>query len=107
MQRAAREEEEQMFPFRVVECVKSPDGHVLKSNREMRAAFRAHIRDRFAHCPHSSFQEFRCYLTDFPRLQEAEVASCEGVVTECKFRDSLKQVGLSKSPWLDGLPFKV
>ena len=34
-------------------------------------------------------------------------ASCEGVVTECEVRDALKQVGLNKSPGLDGLPYEV
>ena len=37
----------------------------------------------------------------------AEGASCEGVVTKCKVRDELKQVGLNKSPGLDGLPYEV
>ena len=37
----------------------------------------------------------------------AEAASCEGVVTECKVRDALKQVSLNKSPGLDGLPYEV
>ena len=37
----------------------------------------------------------------------AEAASCEGVVTECEVRDALKQVGLNKSPGLDGLPYEV
>ena len=36
-----------------------------------------------------------------------EAASCEGVVTECEVRDALKQVGLNKSPGLDGLPYEV
>ena len=43
----------------------------------------------------------------FPRLGVAEAASSEGVVTECEVRDALKQVGLNKSPGLDGLPYKV
>ena len=37
----------------------------------------------------------------------AEAASCEGVVIECEVRDALKQVGLNKSPGLDGLPYEV
>ena len=70
-------------------------------------AFRAHFRDRIARCPELPVQEFRCYLGDFPRLGEAEAASCEGLVTECEVRDVLKQVGPNKSPGLDGLPYKV
>ena len=38
-----------------------------------------------------------------PHLREAEVASCEGLVTECKVCDALKQVGLNRSPGLNGL----
>ena len=36
-----------------------------------------------------------------------EASSYEGVVTECKVHDALKQVGLNKLPGLDGLPHKV
>ena len=76
---------------------------MLRSNREMRKAFQAHFRDRFARCPNLPVQEFRNYLADFPRFGEVEAASCEGVVTEYEVRDALKQVGLNKSPGLDGL----
>ena len=69
----------------------------------MCGAIRAHFRDRFARCPELPIQQFRSYLADFsPLLQEAEAASCEGLVTECKVRDALKQVGLNKSPELNG-----
>ena len=73
----------------------------------MRDAFRAHFRDRFARCTDLLLQEFCSYLADFPRLGVAEAASCKGVVTECEVHDALKQVGLNKSPGLDGLPYKV
>ena len=66
-----------------------------------------HFRDRFARCPELQVQEFRNYLADFPRLGEAEATSCERVVTECEVRSALKQVGLNRSPGLDGLPYEV
>ena len=75
-----REEEVQMFPFHSIGSVKSRDGRVLGSNRKIREAFRACFRDRFAPCPDLPVQEFRSYLTDFPRIRGAEAASCEGVV---------------------------
>ena len=103
----AREEEVRRFPDRYIASVKTADGRLLHSNREMRDAFRAHFRDRFARCLDLPIREFRSYLADFPRLGAAEAASCEGVVTECEVRDALKQVGLNKSPGLDGLPYEV
>ena len=102
-----RQEELRRFPCRYIECVNAPDGRVLRSSREIREAFRTHFRDRFAHCPDLQAQEFRDYLADFPRLGEAEAASCEGAVTEYEVRSALKQVGLNKSPGLDGLPYEV
>ena len=103
----AREEEVRRFPDRYIASVKTPDGRLLRSGREIRDAFRAHFRDRFARCTDLPLREFRSYLADFPRLGAAEAASCEGVVTECEVRDALKQVGLNKSPGLDGLPYEV
>ena len=80
-----------------IEFVKSSDGRVRRSNRGMREVFWAHFRDRFAHCPDHSVQEFFNYLT----------ASCEGLITECEVRNALKQVCHNKSPGLDGLPYEV
>ena len=102
-----REEEVRRFPDRYIDSVKTSDGRLLRSSREMRDAFRAHFRDRFARCPDLPLQEFRSYLADFLHIGAAEAASCEGVVTECEVRDALKQVGLNKSPGLDGLPYEV
>ena len=103
----AREEEVRRFPDRYVASVKTADGRLLHSSREIRDAFWAHFRDRFARCPDLPTREFRSYLADFPRLRVAKAAGCEGVVTECEVRDALKQVGLNKSPGLDGLPYEV
>ena len=103
----AREEEVRRFPDRYIASVKTADGRLLRSGREMRDDFQTHFRDRFARCPDLPIREFRSYLADFPRLGAAEAASCEGVVTECEVRDALKQVGLNKSPGLDGLPYEV
>ena len=90
----------QRFLHQSIKLVKSPDGHALWSNREMRGVFRVHFRDRFACHP-------GILLADFPHLGEVEAASCEGLVTECEVRDALKQVSLSKSPGLDSLPYEV
>ena len=54
--------------------------------------------------PSSGVSQLFCKL---PRLGAAEAASYEGLVTECEVRDTLKQVGINKSPGLDGLPYEV
>ena len=100
-------EELRRFPHRYIECVNAPDERMLRSSREFREASRTHFRDSFACCPELQVQEFRNYLAEFPRLGEAEEASCEGVVMECEVHSALKQVGLNKSPGQNGLPNKV
>ena len=47
----ARKEEVRRFPDRYIDSIKWSDGQMLRSNREMPDAFRAHFRDRFARCP--------------------------------------------------------
>ena len=79
---ATEREEEVRFPNRYIASVKTQDARLLQSSREIRDAFRAHFRDRFAHCTDLPLREFRSYLADFPRLGAAEAASCEGVITE-------------------------
>ena len=79
----AREEEVRRFPDRYIASIKTADGRLVRSSREMQDAFRAHFQDRFVRCPDLPIREFRSYLADFPRLGVAEAASCEGVVTEC------------------------
>ena len=101
------EEKLRWFYWQYIECLKSSEGRVLQSNREMCEAFRANFRDKFSRCPDVPVQEFRNYLADFPRLGETEAAGCEGVVTGCEVRNALKQVGLNKSLGLDGLPCEV
>ena len=103
----AREEEVQRFPGRYFDSVKSLDRRVLRSNCEIRDAFWAHFRDRFASYTDLPLREFRDYLADFPHLGAAKAASSEGLVTECNVCDVLKQVGRNKSTGLDGLPYEV
>ena len=103
----ACEEEVRRFPSQYTELVKSPDGHMLGLNCEMYKAFQAHFSNCFAHCPDLPVQEFCSYLADFPRLWEAEVASCEAVITECEVHDALKQVRLNKLSGLDDLLYEV
>ena len=102
-----RKEELHRYTDQYIEFVKSPNGRVLRSNPDMHKAFWAHFRDCFARCPDLPVQQFRNYLADFPHFREAEAASCEGLVTECKVCNVLKQVGLNKSPGLDDLPYEV
>ena len=97
-------EEVRRFLGWYIDYVKFSDGCVLRANHEICDAFRAYFHDRFACCPYLLLQEFCSYLTNFPLLGAAEAASCEGVITECTIHDVLKQVGLNKSPGLDGLP---
>ena len=82
------EGEGRRFPIRYIDLVKYPDGHILRSNREMYEAFRAHFRYNFARCPGLPVQEFCGYLAVFFRLWEAGGAGYDGVVTECKFLDA-------------------
>ena len=99
------EEEVRMFPFRYIESVHSPDGRVFRSNHEMHDSFWAYSMVALLTVLTSRLGNFvAIYLADYPRFREAKVASYEGLVTECKVRDALKQVGLNKSPELDGLP---
>ena len=83
---ATAREEVRWFPDRYIASVKTLDGRLLRSGREIRDAFRAHFRDRFDRCTDLPLREFRSYLADFPRLGAAEAASCKGVVTECVMR---------------------
>ena len=95
------------FPRWHIEIVMSLDGHRLRSDREIRDTFQAYFCDHFTRLPDCQEEEFSSYLADFPRLQAAEAAICEGNVTECEVRDVLKQVSLKKSPGLDGLPYEM
>ena len=101
------EEEVRRFPHRYIELVKTPNEHVLRSNRGIREVFRVHFRDRFARLLDLPVQEFRSYLADFSHLGNAVAVNCEGLVIECKVRDASKEVGLNKTPRLDGLPNEV
>ena len=92
--------EEARFPHRYIESVKSPDGYLIQSSREIREAFQVHFRDRFARLPATGVLQVSCRL---PSLQEAEAAACERLVTECEVHDALRQVSLNKTPELDGL----
>ena len=94
-------EELRKYTSQYIEFVKSLDGHMLHK------AFWAHFRDHFARCPDFPVQEFRNYLADLPHPRAVEAASCEGLVMECEVPNALKQVGLNKSPGLDGLPDEV
>ena len=92
----ACEEEVRRFPDRYIDSVKSPDECVLRSNREMRDAFRSHFRGQFSDCPDLPLQEFRSNIADFPCFGVAEAASCEDVITECVETGRLQQVARTR-----------
>ena len=52
------EEEIGRFSRRYVDSFKFPDGRVLRSNCEMRDAFRVHFQDRFSPYPDHRFRSF-------------------------------------------------
>ena len=60
---ATAREEVRRFPDRYIASVKTADGQLLHSSREMRDAFRAHFRDRFARCPDLPIRENRSFPT--------------------------------------------
>ena len=62
------------FHRRYYESIKSSDGRVLKSRREMREVFPVHFHDRFARLLDLPVREFRGYFPDFLHLQEVKVA---------------------------------
>ena len=103
----AREEEVRRFPDRYIASVKTPDGRLLRSGREIRDAFRAHFRDRFARCTDLPLRSFVAISPTSPALGRLKRLAARVWVTECEVRDALKQVGLNKSPGLDGLPYEV
>ena len=72
---ADRAEKTRRYPDQYIDSVKSPDGRVLRANREIRDAFREHLHDLFARCPDLRLLEFRSYLADFPHLGTAEAAN--------------------------------
>ena len=65
------------------------------------------IFDRFVRLPDLLLQEFRRYLADFPRLQKAEAAASEVLVTEDEVYAALKHVNRNRLPGLDGLHYEV
>ena len=67
---------------------------------EISEDFRAYFRDCFAWLSELPKEKFSSYLVDFPCLQIAEKARCAGRFTDIEVRDTLKQVGLNKSPRL-------
>ena len=95
----AHEEEVRRFLDRYIDSTKSPDGRVLRSNHEMRDAFRAYFHDRSTRYPDLPLPEFCSYLADFPRLEAAEAASCEGVITECEVREAGRPQQVARTRW--------
>ena len=54
----------------------------------------------------SRFKSFAAISPTSPALGRLKRLVAKVWVTECEIRDALKQVGLNKSPGLDGLPLR-
>ena len=104
---AMRQEEIRRFPERNIKEIKTSDGDTRRTTNEICDAFRAHLAARFARVEDLPVEDFHSYLADFPRLDTAEAASCEGVITESEVRAALRAVCLNKSPGLDGIPYEM
>lgn len=70
-------------------------------------AFWQNFESCFTKKPGLSGDDFCSYLADFSQLSLTEADSCNGGITEGKVHLALKRVGSSKSPGLDGLPYKL
>ncbi|CAE1178594.1 unnamed protein product [Acanthosepion pharaonis] len=102
-----RAEENRNADKRHIACVTLPDKRTVTTSAGICEAFRLFFQDLFTREPGLSSAQFDAYLADFPCLEAAEAARCEGPITESEIWDALKQVGLDKSPGLDGLPYEV
>ncbi|CAE1328542.1 unnamed protein product [Acanthosepion pharaonis] len=102
-----RVEENRNASRRHIAGVTLPDKRTVTANAGICEVFRDYFQDLFTREPGLSSAQFDAYLANFPCLSAAEVARCEGPITESEIWEALKQVGLDKSPGLDGLPYEV
>ena len=107
MGRTLRKEELRRGSDRYIREISTPDGRTLQADRDICEGFRQHYQSLFSALPDLKEEEFRSYLTDFPRLEPYEAECCEGAIEEDEVREALKQVGCYKAPGLDGLPYEL
>ena len=102
-----RQEEIRRFPERNIKEIKTPDGDTRRTTNGICNAFREHLAARFTRIEALPVEDFQVYLADFPRLEAADAARLEGVITESEVRAALRTVSTNKSPGLDGLPYEM
>ena len=107
MAQELRAEELRHSTDRHIASVTSPDGQRRTTNEAICREFQQYFLKLFTREPGLSSAQFDTYLANFPRLSATEVAGCEGRIEEEEIRESLKSVGLEKSPGIDGLPYEV
>ena len=77
------------------------------TNEAMCREFLYYNKKLFTREPGPSSDQFDTYLVDFPRLSATEAAWCEVHITKDEARQTLKTVGIDRSPVIDDFPYEV
>ena len=90
-----------------ITSVTSLDGQHWTTKEGIFREFRDYFQKLFIKEPELISAQFYTYLADFPGLEAAEAAECDGCITENEIRQILETVGTNKIPGIDCFPYKV